>query len=267
MKKQIISASYGGAFDIEDDQFFTREEINELAYNIEDRLNELYPDHKFRFVSVYIEPVNQLELTMYDEASEEEYTVTEKIDMRKIHKPSDLMKYEKPLAIKLIDAFGISQDTVESATNTCGIPAKVEMSYDYNDKYFDIDSFESTIEVPLNGVKVDFHNDSMEFITYPDVSEKDLELDTDYGKFQIDLNEFLDDTLDYIAEQFPDDDGDGIYEIFGTVKFVYTISDMYGESFYDEYDDYTYDEYYTDISDIRLDYDKSTIVDFDVKKL
>ena len=89
-EKGLVEArSYGGAFDIADDQLFTREELDEfgyeLAYKVEDQLNK-----PIDYVSSYIDD-GFIEVTLsYDEY---EVTLKRKLDMRAIRKPSDINKY------------------------------------------------------------------------------------------------------------------------------------------------------------------------------
>lgn len=85
-------SSYGGAFDIADDQFFTREELDEFGYEIADKLTARF-NKPFEYNGAFIEDGNRLEVdVMNDEFGE--FTGKATIDMRKIKKPSDLNKYQ-----------------------------------------------------------------------------------------------------------------------------------------------------------------------------
>lgn len=86
----IKSASYGGAFDIEDDQFFTKDEIVEFGNTVCDHLNETFYD-TYDVSNVYMETPKKLVLTVVQKSDESEFTATIDIDMRKIKKPADLM--------------------------------------------------------------------------------------------------------------------------------------------------------------------------------
>lgn len=86
----IKSASYGGAFDIEDDQYFTRDEIVEFGNIVCDHLNETFYD-TYEVSNVYMETPKKLVLTVTQKSDESEFTATVDIDMRKIKRPSDLM--------------------------------------------------------------------------------------------------------------------------------------------------------------------------------
>ena len=86
--KVIKEASYGGAFDIEDDQFFTREELNEFGYDVVDALNTISYS-RFKYEGCYMEN-GVLELDV--EWDGNVITAKTRVDMRKIRKPSDLYK-------------------------------------------------------------------------------------------------------------------------------------------------------------------------------
>lgn len=86
----IKSASYGGAFDIEDDQYFTKDEIVEFGNTVCDHLNETFYD-TYEVSDVYMETPKKLVLTVVQKSDESEFTATTNIDMRKIKRPSDLM--------------------------------------------------------------------------------------------------------------------------------------------------------------------------------
>lgn len=86
----IKSASYGGAFDIEDDQYFTKDEIIEFGNTVCDHLNETFYD-TYEVSNVYMETPKKLVLTVTQKSDESEFAATVDIDMRKIKRPSDLM--------------------------------------------------------------------------------------------------------------------------------------------------------------------------------
>lgn len=95
--EDLEEASYGGAYDIEDDQYFTKEELVEFGEDVVDNLNEL-GSGKVELQSIYIDN-NTLEITVDYDGSE--VTVTQQIDMRKIRSPKDLKKYRIPVISKM----------------------------------------------------------------------------------------------------------------------------------------------------------------------
>ena len=93
--KPVNEASYGGAYDIADDQYFTREDADYLAETIEDVLVDSY-EMPVKDVFVEIDKqVAEVTVILDDEA---EYTASTKIDMRKIKLPRDIDKYTEVLA-------------------------------------------------------------------------------------------------------------------------------------------------------------------------
>ena len=87
--KYITEASYGGAFDIEDDQYFTKDDLMEFAEDVVDSLNVL-GYNKAELESIFLEN-NVIEITVSWDGNE--VTVEQPIDMRRIRKPKDLDKY------------------------------------------------------------------------------------------------------------------------------------------------------------------------------
>ena len=115
-----------------DDEFFTREEINELADEVEYQLNKTFGSERFVYTEIYLEN-NVLDMSVMDTDNDYEFNTKMKIDMRRIQKPSDLMKYAPKLAKVFEDEFNrfaeeLRMYDVESATNTCGIPAAPNVS-------------------------------------------------------------------------------------------------------------------------------------------
>lgn len=95
MDESLNEASYGGAFDIADDQYFSREQLDEFGYKLEDRLNkeldsEVYP---VEYSRVYIDG-NTLLVDVYF-GGEGDFTesTSVKIDFRKVKTERDLEKY------------------------------------------------------------------------------------------------------------------------------------------------------------------------------
>ena len=84
-------ASYGGAYDIEDDMYFTKEDLLEFADELIDTLQDkgIFVD----LVDMYITDGNRLVISVEDEDGNEIDT-DEFIDMRKIRLPKDIYKYK-----------------------------------------------------------------------------------------------------------------------------------------------------------------------------
>ena len=87
----LKEASYGGAYDIEDDMYFTKEDLLEFADELIDTLQDkgIFVD----LVNMYITDGNRLVISVEDEDGNEIDT-DEFIDMRKIRLPKDIYKYK-----------------------------------------------------------------------------------------------------------------------------------------------------------------------------
>ena len=86
------SPSYGGAFDISDTAYFTQDDLDEFSNDVIEKLSDAtHVDIIADVVDCYLdEDTNELELTL--SYNEYEHTHKEKIDMRKIKTPKDLIK-------------------------------------------------------------------------------------------------------------------------------------------------------------------------------
>lgn len=100
VQKKVNEASYGGAFDIADDQYFTREDLVDCANKVIEHLNETFDD-VFEISNVELNgTVFQIEVEGKDLGW---YMEKCRIDMRKIRIPSDLTnKYALEFASKFI---------------------------------------------------------------------------------------------------------------------------------------------------------------------
>lgn len=88
---KLNEASYGGAYDIEDDMYFTKDDILEFTDELIDSLQDkgIFVD----LVDTYITDGNRLVIAVEDEDGNEIDT-DEFIDMRKIRRPKDIYKYK-----------------------------------------------------------------------------------------------------------------------------------------------------------------------------
>ena len=96
--KSELKESYGGAFDIEDEQYFTKEDIMDLADEVCERLYKEVHE-TFDVSDLYMEG-NTLHMELESDFCMVDTDV--KIDMRKIRKPLDIMKYALPITNKLL---------------------------------------------------------------------------------------------------------------------------------------------------------------------
>ena len=88
------------AFSYEDDEFFTREEVDDFAEKVCDHVNETF-NEVFKVQESYITD-NEIEVVVYNDDLGE-FTGKKKVDMRRIRKPSDLDKYVLDIAADIIE--------------------------------------------------------------------------------------------------------------------------------------------------------------------
>lgn len=87
------------AFSYEDDEFFTREEVDDFAEKVCEHVNETF-NEVFDVQESYITN-NEIEVVVYNDDLGE-FTGKKKVDMRRIRKPSDLDKYVLDIAANII---------------------------------------------------------------------------------------------------------------------------------------------------------------------
>lgn len=97
--KIMKEAHYGGAFDIEDDQFFTRDDLDEFGYYVEEELNnsDCSCPKEFQYAGCWIDN-NVVTCAMTN--GDYEHEIDFKVDMRRIRSPRDLIKRYAPGAIE-----------------------------------------------------------------------------------------------------------------------------------------------------------------------
>lgn len=103
---EVYAANYGGAYDIDPEQFFAKDDIVEFADSLVQALNMDgdYPDGaEWGLSDVYMETPNTLVVEL-ESPFESVEVVKEKIDMRKIKKPTDIFKYMTSFEKKFLAA-------------------------------------------------------------------------------------------------------------------------------------------------------------------
>lgn len=113
-EEAIEGADYGGAFDIDADQFFTKEEIVEFGNYVVDEFNSdlkglnygsrsPYYEQDFYLEDVYMETPKLLHLDVSD--GDTSYSADIVVDMRRIRRPADMYKYASDAVLQLEDAY------------------------------------------------------------------------------------------------------------------------------------------------------------------
>lgn len=115
----IQARNYGGAYDVDPEQYFTREDLVEFADDVISCIANSQ-DILFDVSELYIEGNNiTLGLTNTNNGGGFEHTVTFTVDMSKIRKPWDLQtKYSQKIANMFIDEYNkaIAEDEIYSST-------------------------------------------------------------------------------------------------------------------------------------------------------
>ena len=97
--KRLSEAHYGGAFDIKDDQYFTKEDVESASEEVLNHIKETFNDEYF--LGGYWFEHSEFIVNIVD-VNHNEYEASVKVDMRKIKTPRDLKKYSLDIASKII---------------------------------------------------------------------------------------------------------------------------------------------------------------------
>ena len=295
----VTSASYGGAFDIEDDMFFTRDDINEFGYQVAALFSEECGE-EFELSDIYMDdPVN-----LHIQVSKDgiDLSADVKIDMRRIRSPRDLDKYADPVIDQLHRAYQedylpyVSGSCVKSASKLDSKVPDDEFIMDGSDEvmagYQDVDrmrdrwldppDYDEPIEVDDEDVEVELLLDAdveidgegnWEYLddSYPWVDERDLEFDSfDYPAVKLDdVTGAVEKVDELLIEKMPFNSGK--YHIKGDVILVYNISGVeYDESYEGPDEDgqpSVSKEYYMDNTDVTWLRNKSIINNFEFDRI
>lgn len=95
-----LDEGYGGAFDIEDDQYFTREDLNEFADQVMEHVDETFWN-EFQIGGSWLDD-GILTVNIQSIDGMEEYETSTAIDMRRVKGRKGLSQYALPMASELI---------------------------------------------------------------------------------------------------------------------------------------------------------------------
>lgn len=127
------AVDYGGAYDVDPSQYFTRDDVNEFAEQVVDAIN-VKSSSQVTLVSSYVEN-NTIEVTV--EWDGNEATATQKIDMRKIRRPQQIDKYVKPISDELIRQ--LKEVGFDTGSHLSGQDYPLDEAFGIDDdKYIDI---------------------------------------------------------------------------------------------------------------------------------
>jgi len=143
IRENLEEASYGGAYDIDDDQYFTKEDLMEFAEEVMYVLhtNAKGPLATPDYTDLYVDG-NQIFITVIDEDGNE-FTDKISVDFRRVKRLSDLIsKYTLPLAERIMAQ---ADDFYRDINEGCGkkkkklIKEDVDRDYDFYLNLIDID--------------------------------------------------------------------------------------------------------------------------------
>lgn len=253
---QSTTYDYGGAYDIESDMFFTKEEITDWADSVVEQFNATNST-EFHVADVYFIDTTNLILEISDADISLDTHIN--IDMRRITRPDDINKYTA-IALEQLQADydNFYTEDMMSCTSIMG-------SYSDDEPYYE-PSFIDTIEFSIDNVV--FIVDESGEVTYEDTtyawaSEDDINT-AGSNEFNIQLDNIdsiIDKVLWLVEDAVPNEAGR--YSVSGYVELVYSIAGVESET--SGWDMET--SYYTDDVDITYDFDQSNISQLDIKKL
>lgn len=101
--EKLNEASYGGAYDIEDDMFFTKEELMEFGYDLAEQFSA-WAEGSCELSDLYMTSPTDLVIEVSDEDGAE-HQAKVKIDMRKIKLLKDIYKYSDIILKQWKDSY------------------------------------------------------------------------------------------------------------------------------------------------------------------
>lgn len=273
-KSVNASRNYGGAYDIDPEMFFTRDDLDELAEQVMGYVLASLPG-KFKLEDAYVDGSNYqdifIEIQDLDDGTV--HQASAHVDMRKIRNGHDLAdKYARQLASDIIDSVEEYQGDsfVESATSIEGaLPGPGDYSPPEYDEPELIDGEQECIQVDIDAYIIIDQDGSFEYE------------DEDYGWACSEGEDnwyseaysglVLDDCIgvvekidDLIVDKLPDEPGR--YHITGKASICYDISGVseYAEGQgVDEDGDVMYEtSYSTDYAEVEHVPENSKLLDF-----
>lgn len=120
IKEGLNEASYGGTFDIADDQFFTREDIESAAEEVMNHIDETFAE-KYVLGGTWFEKGRWI-VNVQSEDGAWEFEELIRVDMRKIKEPWHLKReYAMEMAAKLINSIKYQTQPITEELNESNI--------------------------------------------------------------------------------------------------------------------------------------------------
>lgn len=118
ISKRLTEAKYGGAYDIADDQLFTREDVNAAAEDVLEHIQETFSGN-YVLAGCWFEHGTFI-VNIQDEDFHE-YEAFAHVTTRGIRRPDDLKKYSLKIASKIIEQIKEDKGMSESKLNETSI--------------------------------------------------------------------------------------------------------------------------------------------------
>lgn len=267
---EVEGADYGGAYDIEPDQYFTKDDVMEFASLVADELSSKV-GVPFDIADAYMENPKLMSITVTD--GESEFTTSIKIDMRKIYYPKDLMKFSKQAVEDIQSQYNAYYEDVTSATNSSNIQGGW---YDVpgppldppESNAYDLDNVDEYLEIEIDDEVVVEDDGSWDFVgDDPRPWALDGE-DSHWSSETYTSIELTDSTgleencMDLLESRIPGDPGN--YKIHAKVTLCYIISGLQAEPPQFEEDD---PEVYSDHAEVEFSIRDSKVEDFEFEEV
>lgn len=287
LKSQKVNSAelpdYGGAFDIDPHEFFTKEECMECAQEVEDIVNAdptIEVDY-VRYYDVYIVDYNRIVVDL-DDSEGNEFSGQAKIDMRRIRRPQDLItKYAPELADQVIEqiheAYGSETQMNEveesediKAYDDIENPMVIDSLWPDNEP-IEADDVKGTVTIDFVEYVQILKNGDWDWIEDEEGYKSEYTNEYDEHKWVdeetgADIFYNIGDAEQFLADEFDDNlytrlpNVPGKYRISGVLEVPYVISGL-------EYTDDDRNEYLTDYCEIDFNTSRYTLSNFKTKKI
>lgn len=267
---EVEGADYGGAYDIEPDQYFTKDDVMEFASLVTDELSSKI-GVPFDIADAYMENPKLMSITVTD--GESEFTTSIKIDMRKIYYPKDLMKFSKQAVEDIQSQYNAYYEDVTSATNSSNIQGgwndvpDPPLDPPESDVY-DLDNVDEYLEIEIDDEVVVNDDGSWDFVGDDprpwalDGEDSHWSSETYTGIELTDATGLEENCMDLLESRIPGDPGN--YKIHAKVTLCYIISGLQAEPSRFEEDD---PEVYSDYAEVEFSNRDSKVEDFEFEEV
>lgn len=140
MNESLNEASYGGAYDIEDDMFWTKDDLIEFSDAVCEKLADKF-GYQYDIADVGAENNNDMYITIMDTTHDIEADVSFRIKMSRIRAPRDLMKYLDTVVSQFVKKFEEEYQYYDFDESL----KEESLTEDFSDMFEDDDDYEQTM--------------------------------------------------------------------------------------------------------------------------